>query len=161
MNHLWTPWRMSYLKRGPQPDATCVFCRKAQENNDVKNHILHRGEHCFVILNLYPYNNGHLMVIPYQHTGRLDELNDATLLELLTLTQKAVQIIETVYNPHGFNIGINLGAAAGAGIVDHIHQHVVPRWGGDTNYLSTVGQTRTIPEWIDETYVRLHEQWKD
>jgi ATP adenylyltransferase len=161
MKHLWTPWRMPYLKRGPQPEAACIFCLKVQEDQDAKNHILHRGERCYVILNLYPYNNGHLMVVPYSHTARLDELDEAELLEMLTLTQKAIRILEAVYNPHGFNIGINLGTAAGAGIADHLHQHVVPRWSGDTNYLSIVGQTRIIPEWIDETYARLREQWED
>jgi len=132
-----------------------------QEDQDAKNHILYRGERCYVILNLYPYNNGHLMVVPYSHTARLDELDEAALLEMLTLTQKAIRVLEAVYNPHGFNIGINLGTAAGAGIADHLHQHVVPRWSGDTNYLSVVGQTRIIPEWIDETYARLREQWAD
>lgn len=161
MDHLWTPWRMSYLKRGPDPEAGCVFCRRVKEGNDATSHILHRGKRCFIILNLYPYNNGHLMVVPYQHIGTFEELDEATLSEMMALTQQAVQVLDAVYNPHGYNIGINLGTAAGAGIADHIHQHVVPRWNGDTNFLSTIGETRTIPEWIDETYVRLRKQWEE
>lgn len=161
MDHLWTPWRMSYLKGGLKHEAGCVFCLRLKEENDAKSHVLYRGERCFIILNLYPYNNGHLMVVPYRHIGKLEELDEATLSEMMMLTQKAIQVLKAVYDPHGFNIGINLGTAAGAGIADHIHQHVVPRWNGDTNFLSTIGETRTIPEWIDETYVRLRKQWNE
>jgi ATP adenylyltransferase len=160
MEHLWTPWRMSYLRRTPSNEPTCIFCSKVEEDNDPKNHILYRGKHCFVILNLYPYNNGHLMVVPYQHTSKLEEIEETALAELMTLTQKAVEILTAAYNPQGFNIGINLGTAAGAGIATHIHQHVVPRWNGDTNFVSIVGQTRIIPEWIDETYVQLRDRWE-
>jgi ATP adenylyltransferase len=159
MDHLWTPWRMPYLKRGSSPETGCVFCTRIKEENDAKSHVLHRGERCFIILNLYPYNNGHLMVVPYQHTGKLKELDDATLLELMTLTQRSIEVLAAVYDPQGFNVGINLGTAAGAGIAGHIHQHVVPRWNGDTNYLSIIGETRTIPEWIDETYAHLRKEW--
>jgi ATP adenylyltransferase len=151
---------MSYLKRTPPNEPTCIFCSKVEEDNDAKNHILYRGDCCFVILNLYPYNNGHLMVVPYQHTSKLEDLEEATLAEIMMLTQKAVEILRAAYDPQGFNIGINLGTAAGAGIAAHIHQHVVPRWNGDTNFVSIIGQTRIIPEWIDETYSQLRERWE-
>ncbi len=149
---------MPYL-RSENAETGCIFCRKAGAQDDAAEHVLYRGRHVYVTLNLYPYNNGHLMIVPYQHAGELDELDEPTLHELMMVTQMALRVLGVAYHPQGFNIGMNLGQAAGAGVVDHLHQHVVPRWAGDTSYLTVVGQTRTIPEWIDDTYRHLRELW--
>lgn len=160
MKRLWTPWRMAYLKREASgSDEECLFCRKASSDNDAAEHVLYRGMHCFVTLNLYPYNNGHMMVVPYRHVGALDDLDEATLTELMVVTRKALQVLRAAYNPHGFNIGMNLGKAGGAGIDEHLHQHIVPRWSGDTNYMAIIAQTRIVPEWIDDTYTLLKAVW--
>ena len=162
-DHLWTPWRMPYLlgESGAAADG-CLFCRMADDPvQDDAHHMLHRGEHCFVTLNLYPYNNGHLMVIPYQHTGHLIALPGTTAAEMMVLAQQAEHVLETAYSPEGYNLGINQGAAAGAGIAEHLHLHIVPRWGGDTNFMTVVGETRVIPEWIDQTYARLKSIWRE
>ncbi len=132
---------------------------KANATDDQAHHVVFRGAHCFVTLNLYPYNNGHLMVLPYRHLSTLQELDEEELVELMLITQQALRVLHQAYNPQGYNIGINQGQVAGAGIVGHLHQHVVPRWGGDTNYLTVIGETRTIPEWIDQTYVQLRQIW--
>lgn len=145
---------MAYL-RGDEPlPEGCLFCVKARAQ-DAEAHILHRGDRCYVILNRFPYNNGHLMVVPYAHVASLEDLDPGTLAELMALTQLSLRVLREAYNPQGFNIGMNLGSVAGAGVADHIHLHVVPRWGGDTNYMGVVGQTRVIPEWLDQTYERL------
>lgn len=151
---------MKYLQNGP-PDGgkDCLFCNKIAANDDVAHHILHRGDCCFITLNLYPYNNGHLMIVPYAHVPSLEELDTPTLTALMTLTSRAMQILRKAYSPEGFNIGINVGKAAGAGAPGHVHQHVVPRWHGDTNYMATLAETRIVPEWIDETYARLRAIW--
>nr|HID12711.1 HIT domain-containing protein [Anaerolineae bacterium] len=155
MDHLWTPWRMPYL-RGEEEERPeeCIFCVKPQAD-DAEVHILHRGQHCYVILNRFPYNNGHLMIVPYAHIPSLEDLDADTLAEFMALTQLSLRVLRAAYEPQGFNIGVNIGEAAGAGVADHVHLHVVPRWGGDTNYMTVVGQTRVIPEWLDETYERL------
>lgn len=154
---------MPYLKGESQTDSDdeCIFCRKARLKDDAAQHVLARGEWCFVTLNLYPYNNGHLMIAPMQHVGRLDDLDEATLTELMILTQQAIRVLRAAYNPQGFNIGINQGQVAGAGIADHLHQHVVPRWAGDTSYMTVIAETRTIPEWIDDTYTLLRKLWDE
>ncbi|MGD2104656.1 MAG: HIT domain-containing protein [Anaerolineae bacterium] len=154
MNHLWTPWRLPYLRgEEPLPDE-CLFCIKPKDP-DPEAHIVHRGEHCYVILNRFPYNNGHLMVVPYAHIGTLEGLDASTAANLMALTQLSMEVLREAYQPEGFNVGVNIGMAAGAGIDDHVHLHVVPRWAGDTNYMSTVGRTRVIPEWMDQVYERL------
>ena len=152
---------MAYLK-GDLPPTTngCVFCAKATTDDDTTEHILYRGEYCFVALNRYPYNNGHLMVIPYRHVGDLSELAPDERDEMMAITQGALRVLRAAYNPEGFNIGMNLGSAAGAGIAEHLHQHIVPRWSGDTNYMTIVGHTRIIPEWIDEMYEHLRPLWE-
>ena len=161
-DHLWTPWRMPYLMRDKSAEnGGCIFCDMAKSKEQDVERILKRGKHCFVTLNLYPYNNGHLMVIPNRHTSRLDDLDSQTLTELMTLTQQAIRALEKAYKPQGFNIGINQGEAAGAGIAAHLHQHIVPRWAGDTNFMTIIGETRTIPEWIDDTYQHLSVIWKE
>jgi ATP adenylyltransferase len=145
---------MTYL-RGEEPlPEGCLFCVKPQLE-DAEAHIVYRGSLCYVILNRFPYNNGHLMVVPYSHTATLEDVNAETLAELMALTQLSLRVLRAAYRPEGFNLGVNIGATSGAGVADHIHMHIVPRWGGDTNYMTTTGQTRVIPEWMDQTYQRL------
>jgi ATP adenylyltransferase len=154
MEHLWTPWRMPYLQgEEGRPDG-CLFCIAPQVDS-AEAHIVHRSELCYAILNRYPYNNGHLMVVPFAHVATLEDLDAETLSDLMALTQRSLRVLKEAYDPDGFNIGINIGQVAGAGIADHIHLHIVPRWGGDNNYISTVGGTRVIPEWLEQTYERL------
>ena len=154
MKQLWAPWRMPYLRGEHERAEGCVFCRKA-EGSDAEEHILYRGAACFVVLNRYPYSNGHMMVVPYAHVSSLIALPDEVLLEVFRLVCKAESILLAAAAPHGFNVGINEGHAAGAGIEEHIHVHVVPRWDGDANYMTTIGETRVIPEMLDETYAML------
>jgi len=138
----------------------CVFCTAARLEDGFENLIVERGENAFVILNRYPYNNGHLLVVPYKHCDSLDALSVETRNEIMTLTNSAIKILRVLYNPQGFNIGINIGDVAGAGLAEHIHLHVVPRWGGDTNFMSIIGQTRVLPEELAETYQRIFEAWR-
>jgi ATP adenylyltransferase len=133
----------------------CLFCMKAAENCDSDNQVLYRGEHTFVMLNAYPYNPGHLMVVPYAHVDRLDTLADEAANELMQVTRLALRILHQALSPDGMNIGINQGAAAGAGITEHVHQHIVPRWIGDTNFMTTVGETKVLPEMLAQTYSKL------
>lgn len=133
----------------------CIFCTKPREQNDRENYILARGTHCFVILNAYPYNNGHLMVVPYAHVATLEQLDAATCAEMMELTKRCVAVLRRTMTPDGFNIGANIGSAAGAGIADHVHLHVVPRWVGDTNFMPVIGDTRLLPELLRSTYDRL------
>lgn len=158
LQRLWTPWRMSYIK--PDEDRTaggCPFCELPARGpeHDRESLILHRGERAFAILNAYPYNPGHLMAVPYRHVAPFDELEQDELSEMVGLCQRGVRALKATSGPHAFNIGMNVGAIAGAGIADHIHQHVVPRWGGDTNFMPVIGQTKVLPELLEETYDRL------
>jgi ATP adenylyltransferase len=154
MSHLWTPWRMAYL-RGEEPlPEGCLFCLKPHEE-DAQAHIVHRGQLCFVVLNRFPYNNGHLMVVPYAHVSTLEDLDAETLADLMALTQLSLRVLREAYRPQGFNVGMNIGGVAGAGVVGHVHLHIVPRWAGDTNAMTVVGETRVIPEWLHQTYERL------
>ena len=154
MRRLWAPWRMPYLRGEAKPVEGCVFCRKI-EAEDAAEHVLFRGRHCFVVLNRYPYSNGHLMVVPYAHVGALGQLGDEVLLELVQTVCRAQSVLTQGFGPQGFNVGINEGHAAGAGIEEHIHVHVVPRWEGDANYLTVIGETRVIPQMLDQTYALL------
>ncbi|MFQ6016034.1 MAG: HIT domain-containing protein [Anaerolineae bacterium] len=140
-----------------QADKTgeCIFCSALKENNDRETHILYRGETSFIILNRYPYNNGHLMVVPYQHVASPEELNEETSLELMLLVSKSLGLLREAMAPEGFNIGANMGQVAGAGVADHFHVHIVPRWAGDTNFMPIIASTRTIPELLNETYDKL------
>ncbi|MCD6289712.1 MAG: HIT domain-containing protein [Anaerolineae bacterium] len=155
MERLWTPWRMPYLVS--EKSSTCIFCQKVQATDDRAAHVLTRGRHGFVTLNLYPYNNGHLMVVPYAHVPSLEDLPPETLTELMLLVNRSLTILRFAFRPHGFNLGVNLGKVAGAGIEEHVHIHIVPRWEADTNFMPIVAETRVIPEWIDDTYDRLAE----
>ncbi|PWH16353.1 MAG: HIT family hydrolase [Ardenticatenia bacterium] len=156
MKHIWTPWRKPYVA-GQVRHEGCVFCRivAQDEQHDPANYVLHRGQRVFAVLNLYPYNNGHLMVLPYEHIANLDDLAPPTQADLMHLVCYFVGIIRRGMSPAGFNIGVNLGRAAGAGIDDHVHVHVVPRWLGDTNFMPVIAETRVIPELLDETYRNL------
>lgn len=156
MERLWTPWRFSYVttSSGPGSAPGCVFC-DALLSRDPEPLLIHRGAQAFVILNKFPYNNGHLMVVPIRHVARLTELESGELLEIMTLAQAAERAIGHVYGPHGFNLGINLGRPAGAGIADHLHLHVVPRWDGDTSFMTVFGETRVLPEELSATAARL------
>ena len=153
MGVIWTPWRLEFIV-GPKP-ADCIFCVKPREARDRENYIVARGESVFVILNAYPYANGHLMVVPYEHVGSLEDVPAATAAEMMRLTQASISALRRAYAPDGFNIGANLGRAAGAGIADHCHLHVVPRWNGDSNFMGVLGQTRLIPELLADTFDRL------
>ena len=155
MKILWTPWRMEFIM-GEKPEG-CLFCTKKQEpeKKDKENYILHRGATCYILLNLFPYTNGHMMIVPYQHVASLEQLDDKSLYEMMALTRASVAALNKALSPAGFNIGLNLGKAAGAGIADHLHIHVVPRWAGDVNFMSVLGETRLIPEALDDTYDKL------
>ncbi|MFP3853127.1 MAG: HIT family protein [Anaerolineales bacterium] len=139
----------------------CIFCQLLQDPDGPDNLILHRGDHAFIVLNRYPYTNGHLMVVPYAHEASLQPLDSHTLAEMMELTREAVNHLTLVYQPEGFNVGLNLGEAAGAGVADHVHIHIVPRWGGDTNFMSTTAKTRVLPESLEVTYDRLRQSWHD
>ncbi|MCS7251187.1 MAG: HIT domain-containing protein [Thermoflexus sp.] len=154
MERLWTPWRMAYLKGEGGVPQGCIFCLKI-DGSDEAEHILFRGQTAYVTLNRYPYNNGHLMVIPYAHVPSLEDLDDPTLLETMQLVTLSLRVLRQAYRPEGFNIGVNIGRSAGAGVADHVHLHIVPRWTGDTNFMPVISNTRVLPEWLDDTYRRL------
>jgi ATP adenylyltransferase len=152
----FTPWRMAYISNSDQPaNNECILCVRGREAPDPANLVLHRGESCYVLMNLFPYNTGHLMVVPYIHTADLVGLDLTIAQELLALTRRSVAILTSAMAPHGFNIGINLGRTAGAGIDEHLHMHIVPRWEGDANFMPIVGGTKLIPEALDQTYAKL------
>lgn len=151
---LWAPWRFAFVEKADSATG-CIFVDLPAQDDDRKNLILHRGRTAFVMLNAYPYTNGHLMIAPYRHTADLSELEDAELLEINQLLAAAIRWIKAAYGPDGFNVGINLGSAGGAGIPDHVHWHIVPRWRGDTNFMTTVGEVRVLPQSLEESYERL------
>lgn len=153
MERIWAPWRIEYLE-SDSVDG-CIFCDKPAEDDDRANYLLYRGRHAYIILNRYPYSNGHLMVAPYAHVGRLAELDRPTRAEIMELTTWCTEMLVRVAQPQGFNIGANIGKAAGAGFDEHFHMHIVPRWTGDTNFMAVIGETRVVPESLDATYDRL------
>lgn len=159
MDYLWSPWRMEYIKSEKTP-RICVFCEALTQNNDEEMLILTRAEHSFIILNRYPYNNGHLMVVPYVHKAALNELDAETRGEMMELLSKVETMLKMEYHPEGINMGVNIGAAAGAGVADHIHFHVVPRWNGDVNFMGSVALTRVLPEDLWQTYQRMKKAWE-
>jgi ATP adenylyltransferase len=154
MKTLWAPWRMEYILSEKEGD--CLFCVKPKENNDRDNLILCRADNTYVIMNKYPYNNGHLMVVPYFHTSSFNGLSNEVLSELMMVTKYSVDCLKSAFNPEGFNVGINIGEVAGAGIEEHIHIHIVPRWAGDASFMTVLGELRVIPEHILETYDKLY-----
>jgi ATP adenylyltransferase len=157
MKRLWAPWRMKYVEK--QEKSGCVFCTVLSEQNDAVNLIVFRGHHSFVILNRYPYTSGHLMVVANDHKASLELLDALARAEMMELTSKAIQVLRQAYRPEAFNLGANIGAAAGAAIAEHVHLHVVPRWTGDTNFMSSTAETRVLPEELNETYLRIHSAW--
>lgn len=158
MKVLWAPWRMAYIKDARKPRG-CIFCIKPRERRDAANYVLYRGLHAFAMMNLFPYNSGHLLVAPYAHVDSLEKLPDEAALELLRVTNLSLRILRAELRPEGFNVGINLGRVAGAGIEAHAHLHIVPRWNGDTNFMPLFGETRVIPEHLDATYRKLKKRF--
>jgi len=155
---LWAPWRLEYIK-GPK-DGECIFCVGPESGDDRAKYVVRRGEHCFTMLNAYPYNNGHLMVSPYRHVASIEELEGPELLELMTLTQESLGALRRAYAPEGFNLGVNQGKIAGAGVEHHVHLHVVPRWGADTNFMPVVGDTRVLPQSLEDSFDDLSKAFE-
>ncbi len=153
MEQIWAPWRMRYIEM--EKPRECILCEKPGQSNDALNYILYRGDKNFVIMNSYPYNPGHLMIAPYRHLANLEELTDEERQEHFEIVSRSIKILKQVFNPAGFNIGINLGRAAGAGLDDHIHTHIVPRWQGDTNFMPVLSEAKVIPQALAETYEKL------
>ncbi|MEW5954847.1 MAG: HIT domain-containing protein [Bacillota bacterium] len=155
MERLWAPWRTVYI--GKDHGSECIFCEKLNSDQDKENYLLFRGDRVFVILNLYPYNNGHLLVAPKRHVGDIQDLSAGESTELFAVTRQMVGLLRAAFNPEGFNIGVNLGKIAGAGVPGHFHIHIVPRWGGDTNFMPVLGDVRVISEGLELTYGKLKE----
>ena len=160
MRYLWAAWRMKYIENATRVTG-CVFCSALAKRDGTPNLIVLRAEHSFVILNKFPYTSGHLMVVPLEHCGSLEELTPAARAEMMELVSQFTTILREVYHPEGFNIGINIGRAAGAGVPGHVHIHVLPRWNGDTNFMTTVGDMRVLPETVENTYQRVLDAWKN
>jgi len=162
VERIWSPWRMAYIQAAKEQgeDAGCIFCDLPAEGDDVRTMILARGELAFVIVNSFPYNPGHLMVAPFRHVGAFTSLEAAELADVDGLMARSIRALEQEMEPHGYNLGTNLGRVAGAGIPDHVHWHLVPRWNGDTNFMPVVGQTRVLPELLEETYARLRPRFE-
>jgi ATP adenylyltransferase len=159
-NRIWAPWRLKYVKDADKDNEDqCVFCAKPALGDDETALIVHRGEHAFVILNLYPYTNGHLMVAPFEHVARIQDIPAEVTTEMLDLAKVAMNRLEDVYGPQGFNVGFNQGRAAGAGVEHHIHMHVVPRWGGDTNFMPVIADHRVMPQSLEDSYRVLREAY--
>lgn len=156
MDYIWTPWRYQYMKEAASGNPVeCIFCDAASRKDDDVTYVVHRGTNAFVILNRYPYTSGHVMVVPYAHVASLAGCNSATLDEIMHLARRVEAVYTEVYKPDGMNLGMNLGRAAGAGVVGHIHMHVLPRWFGDSNFMTVTGETRVHPEELSTTYQRL------
>jgi ATP adenylyltransferase len=159
MDHLWTPWRYRYVSSSGEPGASrsggCLFCNISADSEDRKNYVVLRAELNFVLLNRYPYTSGHLMIAPYEHVATLEESDPRALEEMMRLAQRAEAALRSAYRPEGMNLGINVGQSAGAGIPGHLHMHVLPRWTGDTSFMTTVGETRMLPEDLETTYEKL------
>jgi ATP adenylyltransferase len=155
MDFLWTPWRYQYVT-APEKRDECIFCAAVSDTaHDHERLVVYRGEHNLLMLNLYPYTSGHVMIVPYDHTSTLENIADETLVELIRLARRAEKTLRTVYRPDGLNLGFNLGRSAGAGIADHVHLHALPRWTGDTNFMTAIGETRVLPEDLEVTWQRL------
>jgi ATP adenylyltransferase len=154
VDYLWTPWRYQYVTKGESP-SVCVFCTAGGSGDDRKNLIVHRAEHNFIILNRFPYTNGHVMVVPFQHVSNLQDLEEAALHEMMRLARDCEKHLRAIYRPDGLNIGLNLGRSAGAGIADHVHMHILPRWSADTNFMTVTGETRVLPEELPMTWEKL------
>ncbi|MBC8313471.1 MAG: HIT domain-containing protein [Candidatus Cloacimonetes bacterium] len=158
MKNLYSPWRIDYILQ--EKDDGCILCEKPKANDDKSHLILKRGKYSYIVMNLYPYNNAHLMIVPFRHCSHFYEYDEEEILEIGKMIQLSEKILTKVYKPDGFNIGMNLGEDAGAGITDHLHIHIVPRWKGDTNFFSTIGKTRVIPEKMEDIYQKLKNEFR-
>ena len=156
MDYLWTPWRYAYIT-GTKEDRECVFCDSHTQWDDRKTWIVHRGTHCYICLNAFPYTSGHVMVIPYEHLDELQKLPRDAAREMMDLSQHTETVLRNLYHPDGINLGMNIGAAAGAGVAGHIHMHVLPRWVADANFMTVVGETRVLPESLEVTWERMRK----
>ena len=158
MEKLWAPWRMKYIKQ--EKGRECIFCVLPSQNQDEKNYILYRGTLSFIIMNTYPYSNGHLMICPYKHLACLSDLKSGEMVEMGKLTQNCIEILRSIYRAQGFNVGVNLGKAGGAGFDEHVHTHIVPRWTGDTNFMPVLSEVKVQPEHLREGYQKLQPLFK-
>ena len=154
MEIIWTPWRYEYVNSVDEREG-CIFCEKSKEENDRENLVVYRGRHCFAILNLFPYTTGHIMIAPYEHTGTIEKLDPETLTEMMVVAQNSLSAIRDAFGPEGFNLGINISRVAGAGIKDHVHLHLVPRWAGDNNFMAVIADTRVLPRTLDDVWLAL------
>jgi len=158
MKLLWAPWRIKYIL-SPKPDK-CIFCEASSSEDYSKHYVVYKSRHSIVMLNLYPYNSGHVMVAPKRHVDSIEQLNDEELLDLVKTLKLTMKVLRETLKPEGFNVGINIGRVAGAGIEDHVHIHVVPRWCGDTNFMPVIGDVKVIPEALEDTYIKLRNAFK-
>ncbi len=158
MKRIWSPWRMKYIQNSKSPDE-CPFCAALGSTEPADHYLLHKGEKVFVILNRYPYTTGHLLILPLKHEENMFGLDPETRSELMEMINHALEVLGQIYNPEGFNVGMNMGEAAGAGIPKHLHWHIVPRWVGDTNYMTAVGEVRVLPETLEDTYQKIIKDW--
>jgi ATP adenylyltransferase len=164
MDKLWSPWRSKYIesfKPGSDKEEGCLFCRIAEENKDKENYLVYRGRESYIVMNLYPYNSGHLMIVPYQHASSLSEFDEATRLDCMNMINLGCDILGKAVYPHGFNIGANIGRVSGAGIDEHVHFHIVPRWNGDTNFMPVLNEVKIISDFMDATYEKLKKALKE
>ena len=161
MKRLFSPWRMKYIQNTKSNDEGCIFCDAINKQDNEANLVIARGTTSFALLNLFPYTSGHMMVAPFDHKPNLDELTPQSRGEMMELVSQCIVVLKKVYNPQAFNVGANIGEAAGAGVPGHVHLHIVPRWVGDTNFMSTVGEVRVLPESIDQTYSRVRAAWQE
>jgi len=159
MKRIWSPWRMKYIKENSS-HPECPFCKAISEGDDQENLVVYRGKYAFVMLNRYPYTTGHILVLPYIHQEKMSEFDPKARSEMIELVNQAGQVLELVYKPEGLNVGLNLGMAAGAGIPKHLHWHIVPRWMGDTNFITTVGNVRVLPESLEDSYQKIQSSWE-
>jgi ATP adenylyltransferase len=159
MERIWAPWRMKYILKARNEKEKCIFCEIPNEKKDEENYLIKRGKLAFVLMNIFPYNNGHLMIAPYKHTPSLQNLSEEELLEMMKLVVESEKALKALLSPDGFNIGLNIGRVAGAGFEEHVHIHIVPRFNGDTNFMPIVANTKVISESLMETYKKLKEVW--
>ncbi|MFC2021097.1 HIT domain-containing protein [Chloroflexota bacterium] len=158
MKHIWAPWRIEYIQS--EKPKGCILCEKPEQENDTENYILYRGNKNFIILNAYPYSPGHLLIVPYRHIDSLEEMTEDERHEHSDIVSRSIEVLKQVFNPEGFNMGVNIGKSAGAGIEDHVHSHVVPRWQGDTNFVTVIADVRVVPEALADTYRKLKEGFR-
>lgn len=161
MEYLWAPWRSAYVSETSKKDRTsCIFCSFIAQYNDKENLIVYRGKYAFIILNRFPYNPGHVMVVPYRHVPTIELLDSAEMVEVFNLVKISLKALREIYSPDGFNIGINIGRVAGAGIEAHVHVHIVPRWNGDANFMPIISNTKVLPEALEDTYNKLNQKFQ-